>query len=558
MKTFKTYLFAVLLVFAVAGCSDDSEVSSEISNDTDETAEKLSLTQSLPADAVSLDPHGSNDSPSEKVRSHIYEGLVSQDENLDIVPELSSEWEQIDDVTWQFTLREDVEFHDGSEFNAEAVKANFDRLLDSSRGSTRAFVLEMIEEVNAVDEYTVEIITEYPFSPLLGHLTHGAGDMLSKELIDEDYQHALDEAGLDITLDEYYEIREAGGSGHKEIAEQITEHTSTVVEQNPAGTGYLKYDSRTPGEQTILTGNDNYWNGDVNVADLTLKVVSEASSRIAEAETGQSDVVADVPPSDKDRITSNDDLVLNETQSVALEYIGLNTRNEYLQDKRVRQALTHAFNKQAVIDGIYNGAGTEAVSPLAPDVFGFAESLEPLEYDMEEAKRLLEEAGYEDGFTLTMMVNSDNAQRVDTAIWLQQSLEELNITLEIEQLEWGTFLEATGDGEHDLYIMSWGNSTGDPDNAMTPLVHSSRIGSPGNRAFFENDEVDRLLEEGSRESDDAVREEIYSEIQTILVEEAPLIFILHPQKYNVYSSALDGVEISPYEEFNFQNVKNKQ
>jgi ABC-type dipeptide transport system, periplasmic component len=91
MKTFKTYLFAVLLVFAVAGCSDDSEVSSEISNDTDETAEKLSLTQSLPADAVSLDPHGSNDSPSEKIRSHIYEGLVSQDENLDIVPELSSD-----------------------------------------------------------------------------------------------------------------------------------------------------------------------------------------------------------------------------------------------------------------------------------------------------------------------------------------------------------------------------------------------------------------------------------------------------------------------------------
>src|SRR5699024_9885108 len=103
MKTFKTYLFTVLFIFAVAGCSDDSEVSSEISNDIGETAEKLSLTQSLPADAVSLDPHGSNDSPSEKVRSHIYEGLVSQDENLGIEPELASEWERIDDVTWQYT-----------------------------------------------------------------------------------------------------------------------------------------------------------------------------------------------------------------------------------------------------------------------------------------------------------------------------------------------------------------------------------------------------------------------------------------------------------------------
>ena len=107
MKTFKTYLFTVLFIFAVAGCSDDSEVSTEISDTAGENGEKISLTQSLPADAVSLDPHGSNDSPSEKVTSHIYEGLVSQDENLDIVPELASEWEQIDDVTWQF--RHDIQ-----------------------------------------------------------------------------------------------------------------------------------------------------------------------------------------------------------------------------------------------------------------------------------------------------------------------------------------------------------------------------------------------------------------------------------------------------------------
>src|SRR5699024_6784873 len=157
-----------------------------------------------------------------------------------------------------------------------------------------------------------------------------------------------DEAGLDITLDEYYEIRKAGGSGHKEIAEQITEHTSTVVEQNPAGTGYLKYDSRTPGEQTVLTGNDNYWNGDVNVADLTLKVVSEEYSKIEEAETEQTYVIEDVLPSDKDRITFNDDLVINETQYVILEYICLNTRKEYLQDILMLQILTHVLKKQVV------------------------------------------------------------------------------------------------------------------------------------------------------------------------------------------------------------------
>src|SRR5699024_10608695 len=125
-----------------------------------------------------------------------------------------------------------------------------------------------------------------------------------------------------------------------------------------------------------------------------------------------------------------------------------------------------------VIEGVYDGAGIEAVSPLAPDIFGFNDSLEPLEYDLDEAERLLEEAGYPDGFSLTMYVNDDNPQRVDTAIWLQESLKEIGVDLEIVQLEWGSFLDALGNQEHDLYIMSWGNSTGDPDNGIKPIFHS--------------------------------------------------------------------------------------
>jgi len=540
----------------LGACADDSEVE-EDAEASGETAvdDGRSITLSLPSDAVSVDPHGSNDSPSERVREHIFEGLVKQDENFEIIPSLATEWEQVDDLTWHFTLQEDVTFHDGSEFNADVVKANFDRLLDPGRASSRSHVLEAVEEVNVIEDYIVEIKTEYPFQPLLSHLSHGAGDMISPEQINDDYQFALEEAGVDITVEEYYEIRTVGGEEHAEISEEISEFAGSIVEQNPTGTGYLKFDSRTPGESTSLTGNAEYWDDSVNIDELTLRVVPETGSRIAEIETGEADVIGDVPPSDKERLESSEEVELAETETVALEYIGMNTESEILQDKKVRQAISHAFNKEEVIEGVYDGAGTEAVSPLAPDIFGFNDSLEPLEYDLDEAERLLEEAGYADGFSLTMYVNDDNPQRVDTAIWLQESLQDIGVDLEIVQLEWGSFLEALGNQEHDLYIMSWGNSTGDPDNGIKPIFHSDSSNPGANFMYFSNEEADRLMDEGRQEDDEEKRHELYAEVQEILVEEAPAIFILHPTDYNAHSTSIDDIDISSYGEFDFQNVK---
>src|SRR5699024_9833424 len=472
MKHFSAISLLFSLILILGACTNDGEVEEDAEASEETAGERESITLSLPSDAVSVDPHGSNDSPSERVREHIFEGLVKQDENFEIVPSLAAEWEQIDDLTWHFTLQEGVTFHDDSKFDAEAVKANIERLLDPGRAASRSHVLEAIEEVKVIEDYIVEIKTEYPFQPLLNHLSHGAGDMISPEQIDEDYQFALEEAEVDMTLEEYYELRDEGGDEHTEIAEKISEFAGSIVEQNPIGTGYLEFDSRTPGESTSLTGNEEYWAGDVNIDELTLKVVPETGSRIAEIETGKADVIGDVPPSDRERLEPNEEVELAETETVALEYIGMNTESEILQDKKVRKAISHAFNKEEVIEGVYDGAGIEAVSPLAPDIFGFNDSLEPLEYDLDEAERLLEEAGYPDGFSLTMYVNDDNPQRVDTAIWLQESLKEIGVDLEIVQLEWGSFLDALGNQEHDLYIMSWGNSTGDPDNGIKPIFHS--------------------------------------------------------------------------------------
>ena len=554
MKKFSFMALLGVLILILAACTDDSNVEEE-ATEGEETAaaEGGTLTLAIPSDAVSMDPHGSNDVPSEQIRDTIYEPLLTQDENFEIVPVLAEEYEQVDDTTWQFKLREGVTFHDGSEFNADVVKANIERVKDPAKASPRSFLLEMVSEVNVIDDYTVELVTEYPFAPLANNLTHGAGKMISKDLIDADYQQALDEAGSDLSLEEYYDLRAEGGEEHEAAANEISSFVGQLVESEPVGTNYFKFDSRSPGEQTAVVRNDDYW-GDTALLDgVTFKVVSEPGSRIAELESGSSDAILATLSSNIERVENNEDVTLLRNDSVSIDYIGFNTEKEPFDDPRVRQAITHAFDSQAVLDGVYNGSGTPAEAPLAPGVLGYSEDLEGLEYDMDRAKELLDEAGVED-LTINLMVNDDNPERVDVALWLQESLSNLGITVNVEQVEWGAYLAATGAGEHDMFILGWSNSTGDPDNGITPLFHSDNIGDTGNRSFYNNPELDSILDEARQSTEESEREELYMEAQQILVDEAPAIFIRHGENLNAYGNHVEGFEGDAYNIFNFRGT----
>ena len=554
MKKFSFMALLGVLILILAACTDDSNVEEE-ATEGEETAaaEGGTLTLAIPSDAVSMDPHGSNDVPSEQIRDTIYEPLLTQDENFEIVPVLAEEYEQVDDTTWQFKLREGVTFHDGSEFNADVVKANIERVKDPAKASPRSFLLEMVSEVNVIDDYTVELVTEYPFAPLANNLTHGAGKMISKDLIDADYQQALDEAGSDLSLEEYYDLRAEGGEEHEAAANEISSFVGQLVESEPVGTNYFKFDSRSPGEQTAVVRNDDYW-GDTALLDgVTFKVVSEPGSRIAELESGSSDAILATLSSNIDRVENNEDVTLLRNDSVSIDYIGFNTEKEPFDDPRVRQAITHAFDSQAVLDGVYNGSGTPAEAPLAPGVLGYSEDLEGLEYDMDRAEELLDEAGVED-LTINLMVNDDNPERVDVALWLQESLSNLGITVNVEQVEWGAYLAATGAGEHDMFILGWSNSTGDPDNGITPLFHSDNIGDTGNRSFYNNPELDSILDEARQSTEESEREELYMEAQQILVDEAPAIFIRHGENLNAYGNHVEGFEGDAYNIFNFRGT----
>ncbi|GGK16980.1 glutathione ABC transporter substrate-binding protein [Caldalkalibacillus thermarum] len=461
------------------------------------------------SDAVSLDPHGSNDNPSSNVTSQIYETLFVRDKNGEIQPWLAESYEQVDDVTWHFKLREGITFSDGTPFNAEAVKVNLERILDPELGSPRAFIFDgWLEEVNVLDEYTVEIKTAYPFSPILAHFTHSAGQMISPAAIE---------------------------------AEQNGE---TTIATNPVGTGPFVLERWESGQEIVLKRNENYWGEPPKVDTVTFTVVPEDSTRLAMLETGEVHIVEPVQPNDVARVESSSNMELYRTDSVSLTYISFNTQKEPFNDVRVRQAISMAINKEEIIEGVVNGIGIPAAGPLAPTVFGYHEGLEQLEYNPEKAKELLAEAGYPDGFKTTIWTN-DNQIRVDIAEVVQAQLKEVGIEVDIEVLEWGAYLEKTANGEHDMFILGWVTVTADADYGTYALFHSNNHGDPGNRSFYTNEEVDAMLDQARQETDEATRLELYKQIQEYLVDEAPMIYLYHPEYLIGLSPKVNGFWYSP-------------
>jgi len=524
-KSLLTIAFMLVFSMILAACSGGEDTSKN-PKDGDEGSAKEGgdLQIAWLSDAVSLDPQGSNDVPSSNVQYNIYETLVYQDENIEIQPGLAESWEQVDDLTWEFKLRKNVKFHDGSDFNADVVVANFNRIQDPDVASPRAFLYEMITEVKAVDSHTVQIKTEYPFAPLLAHLSHNGGAMISKQAIDKDY--------------------EAMKNGEK---------AGSYISKNPSGTGPFKLGEWVAGQHVKLVKFDDYWGEKPKLNSVTFKVVPEALTRVAELETGTVHIADPISPSDMSRVDNLPDAGLNRQTSLSLAYIGFNAEKAPFNDVKVRQAITMAIDKKQILDGIYNGTGVPAVGPLAPDVYAFDESVKPLEYNLDEAKKLLAEAGYEDGFSTTIWTN-DNPDRQKIAEYVQSALKELNIDVKIEVLEWGAYLADTAAGKHDMFILGWSTATADADYAMYPLFHSANVGEPGNRTFLKDAELDKILEDARKETDDTKRKALYKQAQEKLVELAPMVYLLHTEYITGVSDKVKGFSVHPSGLFNLRNV----
>ncbi|WP_163969414.1 glutathione ABC transporter substrate-binding protein [Oceanobacillus halotolerans] len=529
-KNFLLLAFVLLLSVVLVACaSEPDNDSSEGDSDSEGSSETTDgeggdLVIATTSDAVSLDPNGSNDIPSYDVQRNIIETLVKQDTNMETQPGLAQDWEAVEDNVWEFTLQEGVTFHDGTEFTAEVVKANIERVLDPDVASPQASLFEMVTDIEVVDDYTVRFTTEYPFAALPAHLAHPVSGMVSLEQIEADYA-AMEEG----------------------------EDPGSVINENPIGTGYFVFDEWQPGEYIRLVKNEDYWDGSAKLDTVTFKVVSEDLTRVAELETGDSHISNPLSPSDVAQIEATDGLRVHTQGSVSTSYIGFNMAKEPFDNELVRQAVSMAIDKEQIINGIYDGYGIPAIGPIPPDVFGYDENVSGLDYDVEQAKELLAEAGYEDGFSTTIWTN-DNRQRIDAATNVQQQLSEIGIDIEVEVLEWGAYLEQTAQGEHDMFVLGWVTGTGDADYATYPLFHSDNVGDPGNRTFTEDDELDALLEEARQTTDPEERSEVYSQVQERIVEVSPMLFLHHQEYLMGVSEKVQGLEQLPTQYLQLKDV----
>lgn len=507
-KNIFVLLFALLLVIstALAGCSSDQSSSKETKVPEEKAKAGGTLTVARLSDATKLDPHFITDIPSANVvYEKVYETLVVPDKNMEPQPLLAKEWKQLDDKTWEFKLQEGVKFHDGAAFNAEAVKTNFDRLLDPKTASPQAGKLEMIQEIKAVDETTVQFILKYPYAALLSILGSNEGSIISP----------------------------------KSIKEQ-----SDKIAQNPVGTGPFVFESWKPGDEIVIVKNKDYWGKKPKLDKVVFKVVPEDATRIAMIETGEAQVTDQVPVTEIDRIKASDTMELYRTDGLAVEYLSFNVNKKPFDDVRVRKAVAHAIEVDAIIKGVYNNVGTRANSTMSPKVVGYDSTIKGYEYDVNESKRLLKEAGIKDGLEITL-TTSDRKERINMAEVIQSQLKGIGINVKIQVLEYGAYIGVTAKGEHQVSIGGWGNATGDGDYNQYNLFHSKSKGAAGNSSFYDNPEVDKLIEAARKESDGTKRMELYSQAQKIEREEVPYVPIRNYEHLAVYGKSVKGLWLNP-------------
>jgi peptide/nickel transport system substrate-binding protein len=470
------------------------------------TALGQTLTVGTPAEPISLDPHGTNDQPSARVRVQIYDQLVTQTNDLELVPGLAESWTQVDELTWDFFIREGVTFHNGDPLTAHEVKFTFDRLRDPEVAAAGAFLVGAIDTVEVIDDMTIRITTQEPFAPLLAHLSHSVTSILN--------ERSVTEAGEDYG-------------------------TAVAV-----GTGAFEFVSWQTGSQLVLDRNDDWWGGQAGVERIVFRPITEGTVRSIELETAGVDIAYNLEPRDVSRLDGQQGIVLHSFEELGTTYVGFNTQSTPFDDVRVRQAINYAVDMETIVDVIWEGQAAPASGPLSPGVFASHQDLEPYGYDPERARELLEEAGVGDGFSTTLWTN-DNPLRIQIAEIAQAQLGEIGIDVDVQVLEWSTYLAETAAGNHDMFILAWGTVTADADYGLYALFHSSQFGSAGNRTFWSHDRVDELLDAGRRTADADERLAIYREAQEIIAEEAPWIFSAFLVQTTGVRERVEGYENHP-------------
>jgi peptide/nickel transport system substrate-binding protein len=472
------------------------------------------------AEPKSLDPHAVTAVNDFRILMNVYDGLVSyKSGTLEVEPALAESWTISEDArTYTFKLRQGVAFHDGTPFNAEAVKFNFERMLkeDHPFHDTGPFPLSFffgaIEAIEAPDTRTVIFKLKEPYAPFLSNLAYPTGLIVSPE--------AVKTHGKDFG-------------------------------RHPSGTGPFKFVEWESSAKVVVEANADYWNGAPKLKAVVFRPITDANTRVAEMLSGGVDVMVEVPPDNVATFANDAGFTAHEQAGPHLWFLIFNTKEGPLKDKRVRQAVNYAIDKKALVDNVLQGTAVVAAGPTPPAFsWAYDDQLQPYPHDIEKAKSLLKEAGAE-GASLTFYVTEGGSGMLDPIAMgaaIQADLAEVGLHVRIETYEWNTFLSKVNpglEGKADMAEMSW--MTNDPDTLPYLALRTEATPDKGgfNSGYYSNPKVDDLLEAARRETEQAKRASLYKEMQRIVRDDAPWAFIANWKQNAVTSARVEGFALQP-------------
>jgi len=475
------------------------------------------------ADATTLDPHNTTDTESDQVIMMMYETLIGFDHDMKIVPRLAERWEVAPDgVTWTFQLRQGIRFHDGTLFNADAVHRNFARVMDPVANHKRLVLFDMIDRVEAVDERTVRITTKYPFGafePTMAHVSAAIVNPAVAATFGKDFGSAADRA---------------------------------------SGTGPYRIVSWKKDQEIVLERNDDYWGEKGRTKRIVYRPIPEAASRVLALEAGDVDVITRVPSADIARLEKEPGIVVTKTPSVGMQQFRFNVSRKPYNDTRVRQAISYAINRRAIVDNLVSSFARPSTGALTPIMRGYA-NLGEIPYDPDKARALLKAAGYPNGFRTRIATTPRYPMGVELAEALAADLKKVGIEAAIDVIEWGTMVTYWAGlppekNPQEIFIMGAGASTADADWGLRPIFRSAPT-NENNYGYYSNAEFDRVIEAAMRETDAEKRQQLYRRAQEIVYLEDPGAVWLFDTLYVVASRAnVEGVTPSPLGAVTFQQA----
>ena len=455
----------------------------------------------------SLNPAEASGLSDASVVRTMFEGLVGFDENFELVPELATSWTVNDDATvLDFTLREGVTFHDGTPFNAEAVKAYYEWVLDPDSQSARGRgVLANIDTIEVMSPFEVRITLKEP-----------SGAML--------YNLALSNSRI------------ASPASLEQYPGELGRH--------PVGTGPFKFVSWQESENVVVEAYEGYWGEPARVERLEFLIVPNAATRVALLQSGEAQFIEDLPPQLIEPISAAPNLEVLSNKTTFLRILELNTQHPPFDDVRVRQAMNYAVDKEQLVNVVFRGYATVMTSPLPELVFGQAPQT-PYEFDPERARQLLTEAGYPDGFSMKVLTFTGEEYSTAGQV-LQQMFANVGIEMELDAAERGALVEQifkpVEENITEAALVGASAGTGDADRALTvSFARESWPPTSNNWSFYENPEVEALIKAGRETGDPELRAEAYAQAQAIIWNDAPWVFLYSPDSVAGKVEGLEGV-----------------